>query len=233
MADEARVIVTDLDTSEQAIAAVRDSVAAGTTGAAPIDRIPYTPALASLANSGVYTKRIASTDRCIRVVDIPVKGGEILKVHCSRACVGVGDLRLCPDHDKQAFQPSQTPVAPGRVINSASIPLTKGESDELHKTSKSFSTGGQPELKPAPQTVTVAAGIAAMEPGRGDLTVSFSLDELAGGDLLEVVKARICGALDGLPCNTVREMKQIVALQEKISKLSKGGKRGRSTEVAG
>lgn len=240
MADE-KVITTEVEASEQTVEAVRAAIPVGVSGA-PIDRLPLHPELSLMAKSGITTKRVAGTDRCIRVVDVPLKGGATGQFHCSRACVRLGDMQLCPEHDKGAFAPTQTPVAKGRTINSASIELGAGEKAELAKISKVFATHG--ENTPAPQTYTAspAAGappVAASadktypEPPH-DLKIYLRLDELAGRDILDVLQARIVEALDGLPCRTVREMKQIVALQEKVAKLSKGGKRnGRISEATG
>lgn len=231
------VITTEVEASEQTVAAVRNEIPVGVAGT-PIDRLPLQPGLTALANAGIYTKRIASTDRCIRVIDCPVKGGGVVQAHCSRACVSVGDMKLCPDHDKAAFQPNQTPVPKGRVINSASIPLSKAEQDEVARTSKAYAEAGEAGVVPAhvaarrEQTSTgfqleqaekVADKIGAEPPH--DLKIYLKLDELVRGDVLGVLKARICDALDGLPCRNVREMKQIVDIQKKVARIGKSRRR--------
>jgi hypothetical protein len=231
-------IISEVEASDQTVEAVRAAIPVGVSGA-PIDRLPLHPELSLMAKSGLTTKRIAGTDRCIRVVDVPLRGGATGQFHCSRACVRLGDMQLCPEHDKAAFAPVQSPVAKGRTINSASIELGAGEKAELVKISKSFATHGEnpPNAIVYPPTAPVAGvpPVAASADKTGaepphDLKIYLRLDELAGRDVLDVLQARIVEALDGLPCRTVREMKQIVALQEKIAKLSKGGKRnGRVT----
>jgi hypothetical protein len=151
--------------------------------------------------------------------------------------VRLGDMQLCPEHDKGAFAPVQTPVAKGRVMNSASIELSKGEEDEMRTISQSFANPVVPSRAPAAPEVAVPVAPVALADKTGpepahDLKVYLRLDELAGRDVLMVLQERIIEALDGLPCRNVREMKQIVALQEKIAKLSKGGKRyGRASET--
>lgn len=240
MADKPEVITTEVEASEETVKAVRAEIPVG-QGGTPIDRLPLNPQLVLMANSGIYSKRIASTDRCIRVVEVPQKGGGTLQFHCSRACVGVGDMKLCPEHDKAAFSPNQTPVARGRVINSASIELSAGEQAEVAKISKSFGSLDVPRVTPPapavrPEGVVPTPPVARAEDKTGpepphDVKVYFTLDELSSRDVLEAIKAKICDALDGLPCRNVREMKQIVALQEKVAKISKGGKRhGRASE---
>lgn len=233
MSDKPEVITSEVEASEQTVEAVRADMPVG-VAPKPLDRVRLDPGLAAMANSGVTTKRLAGTERCIRVVQLPLQGGGTDQAHCFRACVRVGDMQLCPEHDKGAFQPSQSPVAKGRTINSASIGLSAGETAELSKISKSFAVP-HVTLPSAAQTGIAVPAVsekrADMDKQAGyaepahDLKIYLRLDELAGRDLLAVLKERICEALDGLPCRTVREMKQIVALQAKVAKLSKGGKK--------
>lgn len=230
MSDKPDVITSEVEASEQTVEAVRADMPVGVAGK-PLDRPAIDLNLAAMANSGLTTKRLAGTDRCIRVVQVPLQGGGTQPAHCFRACVRVGDMQLCPEHDKGAFSPSQTPVAKGRVINSASIELSPGEKTEMARISKSFASPVPPTAVPYPIPVpgvvggdTVTFSKLGAEPPH-DLKIYLRLDELSGRDLLAVLKERICDALDGLPCRNVREMKQIVALQSKVAKLSKGGKK--------
>lgn len=230
MSDKSDVITTEVEASDQTVAAVRADMPVG-VAPKPLDRVRLDPGLTAMANSGLTTKRLAGTDRCIRVVNVPLQGGGTDQAHCFRACVRVGDMQLCPEHDKGAFAPSQTPVAKGRVTNSASIELSAGEKAEMTKISKSFASPTPPVAARPEVTAPVASDKRDGAEPQHDLKIYFTLEELASRDILAVIKARICESLDGLPCRNVREMKQIVALQEKIAKLSKGGKRhGRTSE---
>jgi hypothetical protein len=234
-----QVITSTVQSPEGVVEAVRAEIPVGVAGA-PIDRLPYQEGLALLAASGTTSKRIASTDRCIRVIEVPLKGGGIAKCHCSRACVSVGDMRLCPDHDKGAFQPSQTPHGTvGRTFNSASVPLTKAEKDDLVKTSKSYAETGESPLPSRHVTAALPNSVtdfmAAQEKmadakyaePHHDLKIYLTLDQLESGDIRGAVAGALCDALDSMPAGNMRQMKRIVALQEKLQKLfkAKGGRK--------
>lgn len=220
------VIVRDVDSSDIAVAEVRREITPTEVGGSvPIDRLPLKQNLVMLANSGVTTAAFGSTDRCIRVITVPARGGGSVQCHCSRPCVRVGTDKLCPDHDGAAFQPSQTPVARGRVTNSASIHLSKSEL-------KDCGVEEDPSLipsSPAPATVGAAHRTSMAEsmavPSAAILMqLSFTLEELAGGNILSVFQNRVCEALDGLPCANRRQMKQMDAIQAKIMKLGRRNK---------
>jgi len=245
MADE-KVIESEVSASEGDVAAVRSEMttqaAGGAMPGAPIDRIPYNAQLAAMVTAGTYSKRIANTDRCIRLVSLPIKGGSVAEFHCSRPCVGVGDQRLCPDHDKSFFQPNQSGHGTkGRILNSSSIDLSAGEIAELTKTSKSYAERGD-----IPQSAPTAAPggssrdasepridnreVAGSSPAPGQVRISFSLEELAAKDVLKVFQNRVCEALDSLPCANVRQMKQVVAIQAKVAKITRRKGNERITE---
>lgn len=223
MSDKPEVITSEVESSEQTVKTIQAAMPIG-VAAKPLDRVSLNPDLAAMSRSGITTKRLAGTDRCIRVVDVPLQGGGTQPAHCFRACVRVGDMQLCPEHDKAAFLPSQTPVAKGRVTNSASIELSAGEKAEMTKISKSFANPAPAAAQREASPVVGISDKSGPEPAH-DFKIYLRLDELASRDLLSILQERIVEALDGLPCRNVREMKQIVALQEKIAKLSKGGKR--------
>ena len=228
MADQP--IITEVSATDGDVAAVRqDMTAAAGVGGVPIDRIPYNDQLVRLEQSGVYSRRIANTDRCIRLITVPQKGGAAAQYHCSRPCVSVGDQRLCPDHDKSSFQPNQTPHgSKPRTYNSASIPLTKSEMEV--RNDKGEVVGMLAEGRSiVPQGAHRAD--KAVEPAPGAIQISFSLEELADGHVLAAFVQRATEALDALPCNSVRQMKQIVTIQEKIAKLAKRGKNEHSTSA--
>lgn len=219
------VITSEIDMSDVAVAEVRKDVVPTEVGASvPIDRLPLKQNLVMMAQAGVTTAAFGGTDRCIRVITVPARGGGAVQCHCSKPCVRVGTDKLCPDHDGAAFQPSQTPVARGRVTNSASIRLSKAELkdcglDEDPPTVKSSPTSAlavSPRL--GEQTGPAAPGAAI------SMQLSFTLDELANGNILSVFQNRVCDALDGLPCNTRKQMKQMDAIQAKIMKLGRRGK---------
>ena len=124
-------ITTTVESGDATIKAVRQEIPVGVGGEA-VQRIPYSPSLEKLLDLGVTSRVIASTTRCIRLVELPSKGGGKVKYHCSRACVGVAGQQLCPDHDRGAFAPNQSASGPRpEVTNSASIRLTQAELDEM------------------------------------------------------------------------------------------------------
>lgn len=220
------VITSDIEASDATVAEVRREIAPTEVGASvPIDRLPLKPNLVLMANAGVTTAAFGGTDRCIRVITVPTRGGGAVQCHCSKPCVRVGTDKLCPDHDGAAFQPSQTPVAKGRITNSASIKLSKAElkdcglEDELPivKSSPASPTVGAAYKTSAAQSMAVPDAAISMQ-------LSFTLEELASGNILSVFQNRVCDALDGLPCNTRKQMKQMDAIQAKIMKLGRRSK---------
>lgn len=220
------VITTEVAASDVAVAEIRKEVQPTEVGASvPIDRLPLKPNLVMMANAGVTTAAFGSTDRCIRVITVPTKGGGSVQCHCSRPCVRVGADKLCPDHDGAAFQPSQTPVAKGRVINSASIHLSKAELKdcgvEEDPSLKSSPTAATPTV-PQPTAAGPERGVAIS--GESLVRLNFTLEELAAGNILTVFQNRVVEALDSLPCSTRKQMKQMDAIQEKVLKLGKRSK---------
>lgn len=219
------VITTEVAASDVAVAEIRKEVVPTEVGASvPIDRLPLKPNLVMLANSGVTTAAFGSTDRCIRVVTVPTKGGGTVQCHCSRPCVRIGADKLCPEHDRDAFQPNQTAVPKGRTFNSASIKLGKAElkdcgleEDPSLKSSPAQDAAVSPRITGA-QTGPAASGAADL------VRLSFTLEELAAGNLLTVFQNRVVEALDSLPCSTRKQMKQMDAIQEKVLKLGKRSK---------
>lgn len=220
------VITRDVESSEATVAEVRKEVVPTEVGASvPIDRLPLKQNLVMMANAGVTTAAFGSTDRCIRVITVPARGGGSVQCHCSRPCVRVGTDKLCPDHDGAVFQPTQTPVAKGRSFNSASIKLGKAElkdcgleEDPSLKSSPALATPVNSQVYPGAQTVPAGTGAATL------MQLSFTLEELASGNILGVFQNRVCEALDGLPCNTRKQMKQMDAIQAKIMKLGRRAK---------
>lgn len=221
------VITRDVDTSDVAVAEVRKEVTPTEVGASvPIDRLPLRPNLVMMANSGVTTAAFGSTDRCIRVITVPTKGGGAVQCHCSRPCVRVGTDKLCPDHDAAAFAPSQTPVAKGRVMNSASIKLSKAELKDCGiEDDPTLRAQSSPAPEAAPkQSMTAPAAPGAAVSSESLVRLSFTLEELAAGNLLTVFQNRVVEALDALPCHTRKQMKQMDAIQEKVMRLGKRAK---------
>lgn len=224
------VITTEVAASDVAVAEIRKEVQPTEVGASvPIDRLPLKPNLVMMANAGVTTAAFGSTDRCIRIVTVPTKGGGSVQCHCSRPCVRIGADKLCPDHDGAAFQPNQTPVAKGRVINSASIKLSKSELKDCG-IEEDPSLKSSPAPAPAvttqgnPGAQTGQAGPSAAISNESLVRLSFTLEELAAGSLLTVFQNRVVEALDALPCSTRKQMKQMDAIQEKVLKLGKRSK---------
>lgn len=219
------VITRDVESSEATVAEVRKEVVPTEVGASvPIDRLPLKQNLVMMVNAGVTTAAFGSTDRCIRVITVPARGGGSVQCHCSRPCVRVGTDKLCPDHDGAAFQPTQTPVAKGRSFNSASIKLGKAELKDCGLEEDPSLSAAQPS-SPAPVAATPRSGNGTSAPSAAiSMQLSFTLEELASGNILGVFQNRVCEALDGLPCNTRKQMKQMDAIQAKIMKLGRRAK---------
>lgn len=229
MAENPNVIITDVGTAPEAVAEVRNemtasAVAGGSGGGAPIDRIPLNPQLQELLKAGVYTKRIASTDRCLRLVDIPTRGGQVEKYHCSRPCVGVGDQRLCPDHNKDFFQPNQTAHGTKpRSFNSADVHLSKSEMEV--RNDKGELIGQLREGRSvAPASPVPAVSFQQLDPQThaasiGQISISLNLEELeaTGNEVLKTILSRISAALDELPAANIKQMKRIVKIQERLT----------------
>lgn len=220
------VITTEVGASDVAVAEIRKEVQPTEVGASvPIDRLPLKPNLVMLANAGVTTAAFGSTDRCIRIVTVPTKGGGTVQCHCSRPCVRIGADKLCPDHDGAAFQPNQTPVAKGRVINSASIKLSKSELKDCGiEEDPSLTTSPAAAAPSVPQPTVAGPERGAAISNESLVRLTFTLEELASGNLLGTFQNRVVEALDGLPCNTRKQMKQMDAIQEKVLKLGKRAK---------
>src|SRR5581483_3746078 len=97
-----------------------------------------------------------------------------------------------------AFQPSQTPVPKGRVTNSASIKLGKAEL-------KDCGLEEDPTLHAQPSSPAPATAAAPVSPGipvpsaavssESLVRLSFTLEELAAGNLLAVFQNRVVEAL--------------------------------------
>lgn len=222
-APKSDVITREVESSDATVAEVRREIAPTEVGGSvPIDRLPLKQNLVMMANAGVTTAAFGSTDRCIRVITVPARGGGSVQCHCSRPCVRVGTDKLCPDHDGPAFQPSQTPVAKGRVTNSASIRLSKAELKDCGLDNELPAVKSSPSPAPTdigrPQRTGGQTGAAIL------MQLSFTLEELASGNILGVFQNRVCEALDGLPCNTRKQMKQMDAIQAKIMKLGRRNK---------
>ncbi len=218
-------ITTTVESSEATVKAVRQEIPLG--GGEAVQRIPYSAALQRLLEQGATSHVIASTTRCIRVVELPTKGGGTAKFHCSKACVGVAGQQLCPDHDKSAFAPSQTSAGPKpEVVSSASIHLTDAELAEMGVT--------EPQAKAAVQSATVRAREASKsppapkpkpKPGRPrkedlseGVTLTLALEDFNSGVALsKLIAGRLVAALDQLPATTIARMKEIVALQDRIN----------------
>lgn len=233
MAENPNVIVSEVASAPESVAEVRNEMtqaaaAGGAGGGAPIDRIPLNPQLQELLKAGVYTKRIASTDRCLRLVDIPLRGGSVEQYHCSRPCVGVGDQRLCPDHNKDFFQPNQTAHgSKPRSFNSASVPLTKSEMEvrnekgevvgELREGRSVSPVSSSKCVEPAPITAEIA-GPSPASLAKG-IHISVTLEELeqTGNEVLNTILTRISAALDELPAANIKQMKRIVKIQERLT----------------
>jgi hypothetical protein len=219
-------ITTTIESSEATVKAVRETVPVGIGGEA-IQRIPYSPALEKLIESGTTSRVIASTTRCIRIVEVPIKGGGTAKFHCSRACVGVNGQQLCPDHDRAAFAPAQNATGPKpAVTNSASIHLTEAELRDMGIKDPAIEGGNvvtkapptpkpkplaKPLPKPSPKPKRAPVGNVVDKIG-----IELGLDDLGTHDFSGLMSRLLISALDQLPATNIARMKQIVALQERI-----------------
>lgn len=213
-------ITTTVETSEETVKAIRREIPVGVSGEA-IQRVPYSVSLQRLLDSGATSHVIASTSRCIRVIELAVKGGGKAKFHCSRASVGVAGQQLCPEHDREAFAPSQTPTGPPpAIMNSNSVKLTPAELEDMGITEDFAPVGARDGSKspPAPKPKP-ARPARASKKDRDSISLHLTLEDLAGKDLLPLLITLMNAALDNLPSGTIARMKRIMALQERLAHL--------------
>lgn len=229
---DGKVITDTFEINDKATTSVRNELPVG-VGGAPIDRIPRNSAFVALLQAGTTTKHVASANRCIRLVTLPLAGGKEGEFHCSRVCTAVGADQLCPEHDKARFQPIQThPPTNQRVFNSSQIELTEAEKTVVYEKD------GQQIIAPLLQgrdigalrasrnptySKTVSVEVSPEVPKLGaqpanSVILSISLVDLDGQDPIGALIGKAIEAMDGLPATSIREMKNVVRIQEKLQK---------------
>jgi len=225
------------EVDDKAVQSIRNEIPLGVSGQ-PIMRIPKNQKLMPLLQSGIYIKRIASEDRCIRLVALPLQGGATGEFHCSRSCISAGPDggKYCPEHDAEVFGPKQShPVMLGRTFNSASIQLTDAEKTVAYekdgrKVIAQMEDGADisarynavapvqaaSEKVRAPKVKRARAGSRnTADTIRIEITLADLEDHELDKILYGVTRAMIA-AMDMLPAKTIADMKRIVALQEKL-----------------
>jgi hypothetical protein len=237
------VITSTVGSDESAVKAVRNEIPIGVSGH-PVERIPWGPKIEGMVQAGIFIKRIASQERCLRPVEVPLKGGIVGKFACSRPCVSVGTDgdKYCPEHDREAFQPIQDHKPTNQIVfNSASIELTEAERQVTYeKDGKKYTVAMQdgndvtkgraarePELPVNLEKIHAPKRLKphrqSVQSSKGDnVKLTFSLDELKSDHIGETFVIKAIAALDALPAKNIAQMKAIVEIQEYLKELGGG-----------
>lgn len=233
-----KTVEESFSVSDAGVQRIRSEVPVG-VGGQPIDRIPWNKRGEALVNAGTYVKRLGNVERCLRRVDVPMKGGGTMPYHCSQPCLSIGSEaeKLCPEHDREAFAPIQDHAgnpAKRRVTNSASIVLTPAEMQETWKDkdgkvqradlkegnavgtprATDIASPAQPERRRAPRAASAPRRQAA--PKGGSIRLDLTIEELKGPDVVDVIRERIVDAINRLPAKNVAEMESVIAIRERV-----------------
>lgn len=239
------VIKETFEVTSAGVQSVRNEMPIGVGGSA-IQRTPWHPKGELLVRSGTYIKKMGGQERCLRLVEIPLKDGGMGKFHCSMPCLSSGNDgdKYCPDHDKEVFAPQQSNAAtPARnkVLNSAGIVLTEGEQSVHWKDKDGVAHTAKLEdgnahthradrpadivtvVPPEPAKVKRARAARPAEApkrpavARGTgITIRLALEEMATPVFMDTLCSKLVEALNALPAKNVAEMEKIIALREQV-----------------